>query len=295
MYAIIGASGFLGSYLIQSILNNTADNIIAAARNTDGLPADERILPVKCDITSVNDVNVLAGIIRQGEPCKLIYTAAYHNLDLIAQNPKTSWNINITALASFLNTIDNLTCFFFTSTDCVYGEGISDYSFKETDSLKPISLYGIQKVAAECLVNACGHNVLRLPYMFGPSLSPQKFHFFDKIVEELRQGKEVKMFYDSVRSALDYGTVASLIVQLAENYSSGKVPTVLNLCGDDNLSKYDLGIMLSRSYCLSEDLIVSTSMENDNQIFQAKRASVCLMDNTLLKNALSLTKISIAL
>lgn len=295
MYAVIGANGFLGSYLIQSILNNTSDNIIAAARNTDGLQAGERVFPIKCDITSANDVETLAGIIRQGEPCKLIYTAAYHNLDLIAQYPKISWNINITSLASFLNKIDNLCCFFFASTDCVYGEGTSAYSFKENDPLKPISLYGVQKATAECLVNACGHNVLRLPYMFGTSLSPQKKHFYDEIVEDLQQGKEIKMFYDSIRSSLDYRTVAGLTVQLAENYLNKKIPKILNLCGDDSLSKYDLGLMLARKFCMSEDLIVSASMENDNQIFQAKRASVCLMDNTLLKNTLGLTKISLAL
>ena len=295
MYSIIGANGFLGSYLINCILENTSDDVIAVARNIEGLPARSRVKIIKCDITSSEDVKALADIIRQGEPCKMIYTAAYHNLDLIAQNPKTSWNINITALASFLNTVDNLSCFFFSSTDCVYGEGSPDYRFRESDALNPISLYGVQKGAAECLVNSRGYNVLRLPYMFGPSLSPQKMHFYDKIVEDLRQGKKIKMFYDSIRSSLDYKTVAELTIQLSENYSDKKIPKILNLCGDDSLSKYDLGLLLAKKTCLSEDLIVSASMENDNQVFQAKRASVCLMDNSLLKDTLGLSKISITL
>jgi len=295
MYAIIGANGFLGSYLIKSIVENTSENIIAVARKIEGIPAGERVFPLKCDITSAEDVDALAYTIRHGEPCKMIYLAAYHNLDLIAQNPKLSWNINITSLASFLNTIDNLSGFFFTSTDCVYGEGGSDYRFKESDTLNPLSLYGVQKAAAECLVNSRGYKVLRLPYMFGPSLSPQKKHFYDKIIDDLQQGRKIEMFYDSIRSSLDYGTVACITVKLAEINSNEKIPGIMNLCGDDSLSKYDLGVMLARKLSYPEDLIVSISMENNNQIFQAKRASVCLMDNTLLKNTLGLTEIKMAL
>ena len=295
MYAVIGANGFLGSYLIKSIVENTSDNVIAAARNTDGLPANDRVLPVKCDITSAEDVEALAGIIRQGEPCKLIYLAAYHNLDLVAQHPKVAWGINITSLAAFLNIVDNLSCFFFSSTDCVYGEGKPDYRFKESDPLNPISLYGVYKVAAESLVNAHGYNVLRLPYMFGQSLSPQKKHFYDKITEDLRQGKKVEMFYDSLRSSLGYETVADLTVNLAENYSKYTIPKIMNLCGDDCLSKYDLGIMLATKLGLPKDLIVPVSSETFVGFPNAKRALAGLMDNTLLKQTLGVSEIKITI
>lgn len=295
MYAIIGANGYLGSYLIKSIVATTSDNIIAAARNIDEIKCSSRIKPVMCDITNSADVETLAQIIKHGEPCKLIYLAAYHNLDLVAQNPKIAWNINITALASFLNTIDNLSCFYFSSTDCVYGEGKPDYRFKESDPLNPISLYGIHKAAAECLVRARGYNVLRLPYMFGPSLSPQKTHFYDKIVQNFRQGEKVEMFYDSLRSTLDYGTVADLTVRLSENYSKDIIPKTLNLCGDDCLSKYDLGLMLAGKMGFQKELVMPVSSENFSCVPLAKRAFAGLMDNTLLKNTLGLSEIKAAL
>ncbi len=293
MYAVIGASGFLGSYLIQSIFHNTSDNIIAAARDTDGLQTNERVFPIKCDITAVRDVEVLADIIRQGEPCKLIYTAAYHNLDLIAQNPKTSWAVNITALASFLNMVDNIRCFFFSSTDCVYGEGAADHRFRESDSLNPISLYGAHKAAAECLVNTRGYHVLRLPYMFGPSLSRKKKHFFDKIAEDLLQGKKVNLFDDSLRSSLDYRTIADTIISLCENYPAKTIPKIMNLCGDDRLSKVDLGIMLAKKLGVPEDLIVPVSSETFICDSLAKRALNGLMDNSLFKETVGLKELKI--
>jgi dTDP-4-dehydrorhamnose reductase len=293
MYVVIGANGFLGSYLIKSIIENTADTVIAAARKIEGLPACERVLPVNCDITSVEDVDALAEIIRQGEPCKLIYLAAYHNLDLVAQYPKTAWDINITSLASFINSINNLSCFFFSSTDCVYGEGRPEYRFKECDPLLPISLYGVHKAAAECLVKARGYNVLRLPYMFGPSFSRGKKHFYDVLAEDLTKGKKVNLFYDSLRSSLDFETVADLFVRLAENYPALDLPAVLNLCGDDCLSKYDLGVMLAKKLGAPAELVQSVSSLTLETAPDAARAFNGLMDNSLLKSTLGIPELKI--
>lgn len=293
MYAVIGANGFLGSYVIKSIIETTNDKVIAAARNLDGMVGSERVRLVKCDITDSGDVTALTDAINSGEACNLIYLVTYNNIDLVAKYPKTAWEINIIGLASFLNKVDNLRCLFFSSTDCVYGEGNPDSCFKETDPLEPINLYGVYKIAAEGLINARGYSVLRLPFMFGPSISPQKKHFYDKIVDDLAQGKKIEMFYDSLRSSLDYGTVADLFVNLAENYTEISMPKTMNLCGDDCLSKYDLGLMIADKLGASRKLIVPVSSVTDSSLFVERRAFAGLMDNSLLKSTLGIPELKI--
>lgn len=293
MYAVFGANGFLGSYLLKSILANTSDQVLAVARSIQGKPASDRVLWFECDITNPDQVDALAKKIGQGEPCKFIDLAFWHHIDTVAKNPKDSWHTNITSLAYLLNTLDNLTCFFFASTDCVYGEGRADTPFKETDPLKPISLYGRHKAAAECLVRAKGYQVLRLPYMFGPSLSPDKKHFYDIIAAELQQNKEVNLFHDSLRSSLDFESVANVFIQLAENFSCLPVPHTLNVCGDDSLSKYDLGVMLAKKLGVPTELVLATSCLNLKTGPRAKRALNGLMDNTLVKSTLGIAALKI--
>ena len=43
MYLIIGGNGYLGNYIIQSILQNTEEQIIATARKIDNLKNTNRI------------------------------------------------------------------------------------------------------------------------------------------------------------------------------------------------------------------------------------------------------------
>jgi dTDP-4-dehydrorhamnose reductase len=129
--------------------------------------------------------------------------------------------------------------------------------------------------------------------MFGPSLSPQKKHFYDKIADDLRQGKKIEMFYDSLRSSLDYGTVADLFVKMTENYYKVTIPKIMNLCGDDCLSKYDLGLMMADKCNASRELIVPVSSVTDGSVFIERRAFAGLMDNSLIKNTLGISELKI--
>ena len=43
MYLVIGANGFLGSYIIKNIISQTSDNIIATARNISDLESNSRV------------------------------------------------------------------------------------------------------------------------------------------------------------------------------------------------------------------------------------------------------------
>ena len=72
------------------------------------------------------------------------------------------------------------------------------------------------------------------------------------------------------------------------------VPQVLNVCGDEDLSKYDVGIMIAKKENLRSELVIPVSVEKSEQEnFKTKRANSTLMDNKKLKSFLGLRKIDI--
>lgn len=294
MYIIVGANGFLGAYMRKAILELTDENILALDMNVDDVKAHDRVTWMKCDVTKDEDIHRVNDIMRKDEYNNVIYLAAYHHPDAVEKNPRIAWNINITALSNFMNSVENVRCFFYPSTDSVYGEGDSTVHFKESDELKPVNRYGRHKATAECIVNAYGYNVVRFPFLIAPSLLAYKDHFYDQIVKRISSGEKMEMFVDSLRSSLDFGTVAELVIKLIENYDES-MPKILNVSGDEDLSKYDIGLMIARKIGVSEELIVPISAEKTDGIFEAKRAKSTLLDNSEIKKYLGLSEIKIKL
>ncbi len=292
MYLIVGANGFLGSYLLKSVLDKTNEKIIAVSRDIKKpFLTDSRVEWISVDIENLNEVETLCKKINeQKEPIKVLFLAAFHHPDKVAKDPKKAWGINITSLALFLGKANNVNCLFYPSTDSVYGDSIDGYAFKETDDLNPVNVYGGQKVLAERLVVAAGYNVLRYPFLIGESLLPHKKHFYDIMTSELLLGNEFELFSDSYRSTLSFKQCADLTIELVERFG-GQAPKILNVCGDKMLSKFDVGVELAKKLGVSERLLKPISVKQGGEIFETKRADSTVMDNSLLKKTVGAEKI----
>ena len=291
-YLIVGANGFVGSYMIKNILEKTNKKILALDCDILGKENIDRLEWIKCDVTDQSDIEKVNLKCSEYRDVKVLYLAAYHAPDLVKKFPKKAWNINVTALSSFLNTIDNVECFFYASTEMVYGAGEINRKFSEEDMLEPVNLYGKNKLVAESLVMGYGYNILRFPFLIGPSLNIEKKHFFDIIVENISEGKPIEMFLEHLKTPLDFDTLTNLILKLMENFTP-EIPKCINVSGDDVLSKYDIGLMIAKKYKYDEKLIVPISMDSDNKIFSEKRANCTLLDNSLLKKTLGISEIKI--
>ncbi|MBQ6534068.1 MAG: sugar nucleotide-binding protein, partial [Opitutales bacterium] len=200
------------------------------------------------------------------------------------------WDINIVALANAVNLFRGAKCLYYASTDSVYGEGSKDKKFVETDKCAPVNLYGKQKALAEQICLAKGFNVVRFPFIFGTSLVEGRPHFFDKIKADLASGKPVEMFSDSYRSTLSFDQCARYLVALIEKF--GSCPEkIVNIAGDDAMSKYDAALVLAEKYGLNKDLIEPVSVASTSGIFKAKRAASGTLDNSKLKALLNIKEI----
>ena len=289
MYAVIGANGYLGSYCIKAILELTGESVIATARDLSRVNLQDRVEWVECDIQSESSVDSLIELLSPKDDLKIIYLAAYHHPDLVEQNRELAWDINVTCLSRFLNKTSFAQKIYYASTDSVYGDSINGYRFKETDPLTPVNFYGHNKCAAEALMVHLGRNVVRFPFLISPSIIYKK-HFYDVIAENIKEGKSFEVFEDSFRSSLSFDNAAKLLIRLMEMEN---VPQIINVCGDDDLSKYDVGLMVADREGVSRDLIVPVSIDRPQENFTTKRATSTLMDNNLLKSILGLSRIDI--
>ena len=293
MYIVIGGRGFLGSYIVRSIVKNTDEKIIATARNIEDMKSSEKIEWVSCDITDDAEFDSLIRLVSGEKNIKVIFLAAYHNPDMVASNPELAWDINVTTLSKCINKLRFVDRLFYASTDSVYGNSKDGYRFTENDSLNPVNIYGRNKCAAEAIVRFAGFNVVRYPFLIAPSLAHGKKHFYDVMVEKLKNGEKIEMVSDSYRSSLSFETAADLLIELCE--SNKNIPDVLNICGDDDLSKYDIGLMLADKLGVSHDNVIPIKISQGKDIFKSPRASSTLMDNSLVKEILGKEKIKLVI
>lgn len=292
MYLIVGASGFLGRYCIKNVLDKTNETVIATYSKTCPKFKNSRVEWIKLDVCNIDELKALS--LRVNNSTKIIYLAAFHHPDKVEEFPELAWNINIVALANVVNYFYKAKCFYYSSTDSVYGDGSKDYKFAEADALKPVNLYGEQKSLAEKICLAKGFNVVRFPFIFGHSLVEDRPHFFDILRLNLESEKNVEMFVDSFRSTLSFDQCAYYLVALIEKFG-GCSEKIINIAGDEVMSKYDVTLTLADKYGLNKQLIKPILFSKNTSIFKAKRAASCALDNTKLKSLLNIDEIHLEL
>ena len=249
---------------------------------------DSRVRWVKCDITNHEDILSLNELVKNENDVKIIYLAAMHHPDKVREFPRVAWNINVTCLSDFLNTMENVKCLFF--AEMVFPAGNRDIKFDENYRKDPVNVYGKHKVVCESMVIGYGYNVVRFPFMIGPSILKHKKHFYDVIVETIQKGEPMEMFKDAVKAPLDFNTAIGTVVDLAECYTE-EMPKILNIAGDEVLTKYEIGLRIAEKHGCDTSLIVPISLNDDTKIFKEKRADCTIMDNTLVKKTLGLNEL----
>ena len=292
MYLVIGGNGYFGTYIIKSILENTDQQVIATSRDISQYRKMTRLSWERCDITNDDDVVHLLDK-TDVRNLNVVFLAAYHHPDLVAQNPELAWSINVTALLNCISKMKGVHRLFYASTDSVYGNSINGYHFRENDDLNPVNIYGQQKVEAEKVVMDAGFHVARFPFLIAPSLVSGKPHFYDNLVTDLKSGKTIEMFSDSYRSSLHFSTASELLIKLFE--ISDDLPPAINVSGDKDLSKYDIGLMLADKLGVDRERVVPVRVSDSPGIFKSPRASSTLMDNSLVKNLLDVKEIAFRL
>ncbi len=182
-----------------------------------------------CNLTDRNDVDVLFAKVK---PTHIIHLAA--NAAVKSDKIDSFYDLNVKATHYLLEHCPQEIDFIFASSILVYGNSANG-GCCEDDRMRPDSVYGITKVAAETLVDLyykkgkIRPRVLRLCGNVGPGMT------HGKIVQALRKD-EMKLFGHSPGSYLPLCHVEDTCEAITKALLSNRNEVVANICPDDYLS-----------------------------------------------------------
>ena len=211
--AVIGGSGFLGSYLIPILVKDN-DVINLDLKENDSLPCETVI----CDVRDLKIKNYLRGI-------DLVILLAAEHLDNVKPTD-LYYSVNVDGVSNVLSVINELGIpkLIFTSSVAVYG--FDQKNIDENGPLEPYNDYGISKLKSEEKINdyiklnpdfEC--DIIRPTVIFGTSNRGNVYTLFKMISKGyfFSIGKGL-----NIKSLCYVENVAAFIYYLINNPSKGK-------------------------------------------------------------------------
>jgi dTDP-4-dehydrorhamnose reductase len=204
---VIGGSGQLGTEIRR---NWKHDDVVAP-------PHDQ---------LDIEDGAALDATIARVKPDALVNCAAFHNVDRCESEPERAFAVNAVAvdrLAALceLRAVTLVTL----STDYVF-DGASRTPYTEADRPRPLSAYGVSKLAGELLAQRRGTRalVVRTCGVYGVRPSATKGHtFIDRVIAQARANEPMRVVSDVVASPTFAGHLAMALRQLLEAGATGLV------------------------------------------------------------------------
>lgn len=233
---ITGAGGYLGSALLQKLLQQRKYNILTTFD----------------DINEIKEDGVKADII--------IHLAA--KLHSPTVDVDDMMNTNFEAVKKVVETKSKKKCHVvFLSSDYVFkGDGIPKY---EHSLCEPETIYGRTKLLAEeyLLNNAdIDTTILRTSMLYGYKHS-RRVNFFQFLNDKLSKGEKIELFTNVFSSPTYVEDLSNFIIKAIEEKMMG----VMHACGNSYINRYDLGKLYCSVNNFDPDLLAPVEMF-DNRI-----------------------------
>lgn len=246
---ITGGTGLLGTHLALFLRDKYKVTIVKNLKNTliDGINS------IAIDFFSISDV---VKNIETVDPDLIINCAGITNVDLCEKNPRLAHFVNgeipkVLSKIAYQKSIK----FIHISTDHLF-DGFSSF-YTETSSLAPLNEYAKSKKLGEenVLLENLDALILRTNFMgWGTS---SRVSFSDWVIRGLKLSEKRFLATDIFITPLLIEHFIVELLQLIAANASG----VYNLCGNDRISKFDLGLLLAKKFNLNQELIVPTSLK----------------------------------
>jgi dTDP-4-dehydrorhamnose reductase len=250
---ITGASGYVGAYLCKKLSKWGTDIVTALYNTTAGnFP---NINYVKCDITNLNR---LTKIFNEAKP-----DVVYHLASVTPTRIGKRGNDYVEFFNHFITGHIAKLCqehnslLIYTSTDLVYGEG---ENITEDSMLNPKTIYAESKLNGEEVIESFApkYVILRMSLVFGLTLNSYTT-FFDLAYRSLRDGLEVKAFGDMYRHPIYVQDAVYNILKIPSVYDEN---LIMNFCGNEYLSRYDMSIQMAEAFSFNKNLITKISCDD---------------------------------
>ncbi|HTU69737.1 MAG TPA: dTDP-4-dehydrorhamnose reductase [Candidatus Baltobacteraceae bacterium] len=167
----------------------------------------------------------------------LVNCAAFHNVDACESQPAAAFAANASAVDAMAGTCRQHDAAFVTiSTDYVF-DGAKNAPYTEEDVPRPLSVYGVSKLAGELLVlrGETKAFVIRTCGVYGAAASRSKGTFIDRVIKQAQAGETIRAVSDVIASPTFAGHLAQAIRSLV---ASGKYG-LYHACNAGAITWYD--------------------------------------------------------
>lgn len=243
---ITGASGQLGAYLLETLVEAAGTEVIGWS----GRQREERS-GIVLEPVDLADSSALVRALDACDPGAILHAAAISSAEAVRRDPTWAEAVNVAATAQIADWCrSRKRRLVFTSTDMVF-DGRGRW-YREEDAATPVLAYGRSKREAEraVLAHDPGAVIARLSLLYGPARCGRE-GFFDREVTMLRAGTARSYFVDEFRTPLDLHTAARILSQLLQTDYRG----VLHVGGPERLSRHALMVRAAAALGIDPGLI----------------------------------------
>jgi len=202
---VIGASGQLGSDLMGAFSDCAPSGV------------DHRMVDIEHPAS-------VAAMIARYKPSLILNTAAFHNVELCEMRSERAFAVNAVAVDQLAGQCEIAGIpLVHVSTDYVF-DGLTHEPYCETDTAKPVNVYGISKLAGEQLVRrrTARHFIVRTSGLYGLRGSSTKgYTFIERMLAQAAEGKKISVVDDITFSPSYTRHVAACVRRIVENGSFG--------------------------------------------------------------------------
>lgn len=224
---------------------------------------------VECIGFDLRQVGSIGGLIGKLRPNTVIHLAAITDPDDCQRDPQLAYLVNRDASCEIAKASARIGArLIFASTDLVFDGSKGDYT--EHDAPNPLSVYARSKVEAEkAVLSICKHAfVFRSSLIYGLG-NPMRKTFFKVMLENLSQGKSVKVFRDQWRNPILVDDLAQAILTAIKREISG----LYHIGGRERVSRFEFAAAVCQQFGYQKSLLVPISMDDTNLLAPRPRDS----------------------
>ncbi len=165
------------------------------------LTGDE-IIGARHAALDICDQTVVSRWVNEVRPECIINTAAFHMVDECEDHAQNAFAVNVVGvyhLACAAQRMGALLVHF--STDFVF-DGCKGLPYVEHDPVRPLSVYGMSKLAGEWILREYCEKylIVRTSTLYGATQNGSKLSFVEKVLQEAAAGRPVRAVCDQTRS-----------------------------------------------------------------------------------------------
>tara|TARA_Y100000310_G_C20699729_1_gene828598 strand:+ start:4236 stop:5192 length:957 start_codon:yes stop_codon:yes gene_type:complete len=253
---VIGGAGFLGSHLVNYLVDERKCDVLVLDNLITGLKKHihEKAKFMWYDIR--DDENTLSDILKKHSVKYVFNYAAEPYIPECFERPLHFFDINANAVLKVLNACQkaDIKALLQVSSAEIYGDMTG--KTKESDPVTPHSTYGVSKMAADGLVQVrwreAGVRAIAMRQFNCVGERETHEYVVPEIISQLDKGNQIKLGNNSFRDFQYAGDAIEMAVDLLEN---GKFGEVYNMGSEGGIKIYDLANLIGKLMGYKEVII----------------------------------------